>query len=309
MRYLCNLNFGIKRSAAISLTPATGETKIEAVTRVKKGSHAKLRNKQASDPSSRQAGGQASRQAAMERPPGEWMRPDPAAQVVRSGGNALQIIGSTGSTWSTADERRAKGWPEAVEPHNIFALGPLQPASWEARIEALPRSHGEQAGLYAYGDASSWVKFVLEGAGDGKVMLVFAEQRDGVPFLRGKVPLDDFEGGLHLRLEVHGEGQVLAFWRHSISSSVSGSDAWVQMVRGHGWLTPTEQQLASSPKPGALEAGDSRGSELAACNLPRTWRAVLLTEQWQTRTVVTFEDVAMDALASTEKRTKRKAGR
>ena len=49
-------------------------------------------------------------------------------------------------------------------PENIISLAPdSQPRAWEATVKLQPRDHGEQAGLYAYVDETTWVKWVAEG--------------------------------------------------------------------------------------------------------------------------------------------------
>ena len=67
---------------------------------------------------------------------GEWLRPDHDAQVLHDGKDAVvQVIGSEGSTWSTAEERRANertdGRKRTNEPHKTqhISLIDNQPAT------------------------------------------------------------------------------------------------------------------------------------------------------------------------------------
>jgi hypothetical protein len=195
------------------------------------------------------------------------------------------VRGSRGSAWSTPERRRAKGWAEVGEPTDSLPLTPTQPKRFEATIAATPSHHGEQAGVYAYASAASWVKLVLEGAGDGKgVFLALAEQHDGNPTLRGKLSLPHFSGTVSLRLVQGAKGTVRGFWR-------TGADTpWAAVTRGLGWLDPAE--LGEGAQPGSLDVGDPRCEATAECTLPDGWRAVLLTEQWQGQSDVTFSDMA-----------------
>ena len=221
---------------------------------------------------------------------GEWLRPD-AARLLD--GEGLRILGSSGSTWSTAQRRAAQGWADAAAvPGNIYALADRQPGSFEATVAVEPRRSGEQAGLYAYAGDASWVKLVVEGAGDGDgVFLVFAEQRDGEPFLRGKLRLPQFDGSVALRLVAQpASGTALAFWR-------IGAGDWAAVTRGVGWLEPSE--LEPGQERGRLPPGDPRGEMVVAeCALPDGWRAVLMTEQWPSSEGGGLAEVAFSAMAS-----------
>ena len=212
-------------------------------------------------------------------PAGEWINPEPGRQLGQrdASASALWVRGSCGSTWATPALRRAQGWAEASEPTNVYALAPSQPSQWEATVTAVPLHHGEQAGLYAYASAASWVKLVVEGAGGGgKAFLGFAEQREGSPTLRGKMPLPQFSGTVSLRLVQGERGTVRGLWR-------IGADApWAVVTRGLGWLEQAEL-MAEGVERGSLPVGDPRGEAVAECSLPQGWRAALLTEQWQDR--------------------------
>ena len=73
------------------------------------------------------------------------------------------LHGSGGSSWTTRAARIAKKWPDVGPPENMVSLE-KQARSWEVKVTLQPRSHGEQAGLYAYVDEKTWVKWVVEGA-------------------------------------------------------------------------------------------------------------------------------------------------
>lgn len=162
---------------------------------------------------------------------GEWLLPAPEQrpeQQQRS--QELRVHGSSGSMWSTPEERRANGYREPdANPSNLFVLSRPEapPGSWEATITARPQEHGEQAGLYAFAGLDSWVKLVIEADSAGGVGLVFAEQQSGKPFVRAKKLLASFDGQVALRLVVQPKtGTVSGFWRYS------GSDSW-KTVRLH----------------------------------------------------------------------------
>jgi hypothetical protein len=192
------------------------------------------------------------------------------------------LFGSHGSTWSTPEQRLDNGWP-APEPEAsaLVALEPEQPSEWCATVSAAPKHAGEQAGLYAYADALSWCKLVLEAAGNGDVFLAFADQCEGVPFLRGKLPMPNdgsgFSGAVQLRLAVTDLdlGRVSGYYRWR------GTEPWAPVTRGLGWLEASE--LAAGQERGRLSGDDPRSKQVAQCTLPDGWRAVLLTEQWKQR--------------------------
>ena len=88
---------------------------------------------------------------------------NPCASLRCEVGPAEALVeGSSGSSWTTRDKRRLQGWPDAGPPDNVIVLASSQIGDWEAKVECRPRQHGEQAGLYAYADETSWVKFVVE---------------------------------------------------------------------------------------------------------------------------------------------------
>ena len=244
----------------------------------------------------RQRGGLAQRRLAMGSS-GEWLRPDAARLLDAGGGEGLllRVLGSRGSTWSTPQRRAEQGWADAAAvPGNIYALVDRQPGSFEATVAVAPRRSGEQAGLVAYAGEDSWVKLVVEGAGNGDgggVFLAFAEQRDGEPFLRGKLPLPQFGGEVALRLVAQpASGTALAFWR-------IGAGDWAAVTRGLGWLEPGE--LEPGQERGRLPPGDPRGEMVVAeCTLPGGWRAVLMTEQWPSSEGGGLAEVAFSAVAS-----------
>eukprot|EP01050_Picozoa_sp_SAG11_P021962 SAG11_NODE_4027_length_2099_cov_1.368000_1_plen_554_part_00 len=202
------------------------------------------------------------------------------------------VRGSTGSSWTTAEARLANGWPAVSEPTGAIVLAPAgaQLAAVEATVTAAPRrlanGNGEQAGLYLYESARSWVKLVVEGASAG------GEQRSGVPFLRGKLLLPAAAAGISVSLRIaipepppqgasSGDGsddrQVVAYWRKASARAATGGQ-WEPVCRGCGWLEPSERL---NGQPSSLTDGDPRGRDAARCSLPRRrWRAVLLTEQW-----------------------------
>ncbi|CAE8608191.1 unnamed protein product [Polarella glacialis] len=187
-------------------------------------------------------------------------------------GKDVHVHGSSGSSWTTREVRNQKGWPDAGEPENIFLLDPAEPRSFEATIKAMPRKHGEQAGLYMHANAESWVKFVLEGDGSGGVSLVLAEQSCASPFLRGKLSLPDFQGSVTLRLGRGEGGQAEAWWKSVFE------EEWRPMTRGSGWLEPSE---LDGKLYGCLEDEDPRGNTTALCKISPDSRAALVTEQWQ----------------------------
>ena len=209
----------------------------------------------------------------MERDGTATIGPLPTTTLAQEGGT-WSCIGECGSTWSTARDRREKGWADAdVEPTNFCALDPAQPSEWLATVKVNPRLGGEQAGLYAHTPVASWVKLVVEGSDDGGVFLVFAEQHGGKPFVRAKLPLPDFHGVVALRLAVCDGNSVQGFYR------LDKAQAWIPVVRGLGWLESSE--LLEGVAQGRLGEGDPRGGTVAQCKLPDNWRAVLLTEQWR----------------------------
>ena len=165
---------------------------------------------------------------------GEWLlpapelRPEPPPPPPSGDPSALallRVLGSGGSSWTTAEARRAAGYddPDAA-PSNFYALSPdpaRPPSSWAATVAATPRLHGEQAGLCAFGSLASWVKLVVEGDGNGGVAIVFADQRDGKPFMRAKRPLPAGSdgGSVALRLVAQpGSGTTSAFFRLGTST-------------------------------------------------------------------------------------------
>ena len=210
-------------------------------------------------------------------PDGDWLNEHSPGHS--NAGSSLRVVGSAGASWTSRAQRVASGWPDVGPPDNIFALrapGP-QLHSFEAAIAVSPRQHGEQAGLYCWADAESWVKLVVEGAGgDGNVMLVFASQSQAVPAVRGKIALPEYAGQLWLKLTLtvsDGEPSVVADWRAADKAD------WQPMRRGVGWLLPHELEGRAY---GSLEQGDPRGEARAVCPLPMgAWRAALVTEQWQ----------------------------
>ena len=197
------------------------------------------------------------------------------------------LHGSCGSSWTTRDERKSKGWPDVGPPENVLLLESerqQQPRfmAWEATVTLLPQQHGEQAGLYAYADENSWVKLVAEGAGsDGSAQLILASQRDGRPRIDGKLPLPACAGSLSLslRLEVGGADGASASGAYSLCEPPGELEKtkWEPVLRGLAWLRDAE--LEGRPY-GSLEPGDPRGRDAATAALPPGWRAALVTEQW-----------------------------
>ena len=130
----------------------------------------------------------------------------------------------------------------------------------------------QQAGLYAYVDEKTWVKWVVEGACHGNTQLVLASQRNGEPCIDGKVLLGSFGGTLSLRMEVRDDGTLVqAAYREP------GQLHWEPMPRGLGWLKESERE---GQPPGSLAADDLRGRERAVSPLSPGWRAMIATEQW-----------------------------
>lgn len=169
------------------------------------------------------------------------------------------LHGSGGSSCSTREARVAKGWPDVGPPENIISLAPdSQPRAWEATVSLLARDHGEQAGLYAYVDETTWVKWVAEGAGNGKTQLILASQCSGEPSIDGKLLLDSFGGTISLRVEVSGQTATASYREPE-------QPGWTPMPRGTG---------------GWLAADDPRGRDRAISPLSPGWRAMLVTEQW-----------------------------
>ena len=205
---------------------------------------------------------------------GVWLGKDPSRLLGPGADGALRLRGDPGSAWATAEARAAQtGWASVGEPSNVFALANAQPGQWEALVRCAPRQAGEQAGLYAYASAASWVKLVVEGTEGGAAQLAFAEQQDGTPFLAGKLALPEFAGEVWLRLVVPRPGTATGFFR------LGGGD-WRPMPRGCGWLTAAET-TARGVERGSLAAGDAAGGAAAECKLPEGWQAALATEQWQ----------------------------
>jgi rhodanese-related sulfurtransferase len=233
---------------------------------------------------------------------------NPCASLRCEVGPAEALVeGSSGSSWTTRDKRRLQGWPDAGPPDNVIVLASSQIGDWEAKVECRPRQHGEQAGLYAYADETSWVKFVVEGVAHSEdasataAQLILASQHDGVPTLVGKQPLPVFGRALSLRLTVRADG---ASAEASYRLPGSDDDAWRPMPRGLGWLRKDE--LAGRPY-GSLEPDDPRGQQTAAAALPAGWRPALVTEQWSSdlpKAKVRFSDFNENAtrrcLARTE---------
>eukprot|EP01043_Picozoa_sp_COSAG02_P049473 COSAG02_NODE_4970_length_4772_cov_2.518083_5_plen_176_part_01 len=172
-----------------------------------------------------------------------------------------ELFGSHGSTWSTPEQRLDNGWP-APEPEAsaLVTLEPEQPSEWCATVSVAPKHAGEQAGLYAYADALSWCKLVLEAAGNGDVFLAFADQCEGVPFLRGKLPMPNdgsgFSGAVQLRLAVTDLdlGRVSGYYRWK------GTEPWAPVTRGLGWLEASE--LAAGQERGRLSGDDPRSKQV-----------------------------------------------
>lgn len=210
---------------------------------------------------------------------GLWLNDVPARRV-EHGPGTVGVYGPEGSLWTTREQRVAKGWPDVGEPENMYLVAE-QVRSFQASVACTPREHGDQAGLYAYADALSWVKLVVEGTGHG-AQLIFAEQHEGAPSIRGKVPLADFQGSVDLQMRADGA----AFYKTS-------GDEWTAMPRGLGWLR--EDELGDLAY-GSLEAGDERGTEPAVACLPAGWRAVLAAEQWQNaESTIVFSNIAHEA--------------
>ena len=217
---------------------------------------------------------------------GSWLNEDDAPHGPRADGAVCTVM-SSGSSWSTIEQRRANGWAEALPPTNLFALAELQPASFEAEVEVSPTSHGEQAGLYAWTSSETWVKFVIEGARGGGAVLLFAEQLHGRPFVRGKLALPSYPGRARLRLEVcTGAWRVRADWR------LADGD-WAPMPRGV-WVGSSKPSSPRVKTLGACRRATFEGAAEAVCELPEGWRAVLGTEQRGKngeRAIVAFIDV------------------
>lgn len=204
-----------------------------------------------------------------------WINEEPSQH-----GIGIYLLGSAGGNWLSRDERVKRGWPDVGPPSNIFALPARQPAVFQAEICCHPRTFGEQAGLFAYAGPGSWVKFVIEGAGEGSWMLVLASQQDFAPFLTGQMQLPDFSDRITLRMTVADSGcSVVAHWRRSCE------DQWVPMMRGDAWLQESEPRCSSQEKDfhgmDILALDDPRSNTPAKCLLPGGWRAVLCTEQWK----------------------------
>jgi regulation of enolase protein 1 (concanavalin A-like superfamily) len=69
----------------------------------------------------------------------------------------------------------------------------------EVTVDMVPKSHGEQAGLFWYADDDHWVKIVVEGMKDGSAMVVMGREYGDDTDVVKKIPI---EGAAKLRLEL-----------------------------------------------------------------------------------------------------------
>ena len=103
-------------------------------------------------------------------------------------------------------------------------------------IDVEVRGRGEQAGLYVYRDDGAWVKVVKEMTGSG-VYLVFASQHDSVPFVAGKVPLNNNSSVVAVQVVI-GEMDV------TVSYCEGGDGPWDAL--------PTTVAVPTPPAPWSL---------------------------------------------------------
>lgn len=199
----------------------------------------------------------------------QWLNDVPARREVTPDGIILH--GNEGSLWETQERRRANpDWPDVGEPNNLCVLKQENSVdAFSATVLCEPVEAGDQAGLYAFGDAESWVKLVVEAAWGGGVQVAFAEQVEGQPFLQGKVMLPTGPAeSIALRLTSEGE----AFYRPHAAVD------WVRVPRGRGWLTRQECEQAGRERGTAEDIGC--GAVPAVAAMPARWRPVLAAEQW-----------------------------
>ena len=221
------------------------------------------------------------------------------------GYNVTQI-GSNGSTWSTRDIRRAKGWLDVTAPTNLIYLNTSSQSTkrsnnnFQAEIFCKPKRSGNQAGLYMYKNAKCWIKLVIEDTGDvdNHVNIVFAHQNleendiQQQPFVLGKISLGckvKYCGQCYLRLEIV-DGVVYGYYKMSKESD------WRRVTRGCGWLTLKEMENGDGEVVNCLKNEDERGKVVCECNIFDDWKAVLLSEQWddEEETVIEFKGIRVN---------------
>eukprot|EP01062_Namystynia_karyoxenos_P036410 TRINITY_DN2651_c0_g1_i1.p1 TRINITY_DN2651_c0_g1~~TRINITY_DN2651_c0_g1_i1.p1 ORF type:complete len:421 (+),score=146.84 TRINITY_DN2651_c0_g1_i1:79-1263(+) len=198
-------------------------------------------------------------------------------------GLCLRIRAGRGSLWGTMDMRQEKWQEDTDEPSNMLTLQATpRPASLAIRVHCHIQKHTEEAGIYALLDAHNWVKLTICGdKEDGVVNVIFAQQVDGEPFVKGKIQLSARHGWgtkalsgspggkniiqpkqlpVSLRIGVC-EGGEKAVGHFAVSNG-----AWQPVTRGRCWME--KEELFGQRERASLSAGDPRQGDVAYCTLP-----------------------------------------